>query len=544
MMSLNTSSRFVLKVLEDLDTALSLSLAIRLRHNDIAGIISVSINPVDYVDAQRYFRDSQALALFQKRSDLVIPGVDRKAAALDKWWLSERECYKSNERLGRFSDPLSLAPDEEGIARFFRAVRKTMLSWIGPTPPTLDSINRFARFGPGSTFSDRGRLTTVPDKMSSIPTLTASASWYLLPFLETKWGRVNQERGRGCDHVRGNRYLTVPKNAKIDRSIAVEPSINVFYQLGLGQALRRRLQKSTKWDLDHAQDIHREMARVSSLDGSFATIDLSSASDTVCTELVRLITPPAWFEELNALRSPFTRVNGSWVKLEKFSSMGNGYTFELETLVFSAILATLLQEEGALGLLGVDMFVFGDDIIIPKDHVRSAIAVLRFCGFQTNESKTFISGAFRESCGADYFHGEDVRPYFLKEPIYEPEELIPCLNGIRRAYKKLQHPSIPVSYGGWFILLDSLPSWIKSLRGPERLGDCVIHDEEPNWNFKWKHGIRYFRGVRKDAGVTAWHHFTPEVVLASALYGVGDGLRGVTPRDSPFVMVRAWVPSS
>lgn len=543
-MSLNTSSRFVLKVLEDLDTALSLSLAIRLRYNDLAGILAVKLNPVDYVDAQHLFRDSQALALFQKRTDLVVQGVDRRATALAKWWDAERACYKSNERLARFSDPLSLAPDEEVILRFFHKVRKTLRSWIGHAPPSLDSINRWARFGPGSTYQDRGRLTTVPDKMSSIPTLTPSAHWYLLPFLETKWGRVNHERGRGLDQVRGNRYLTVPKNALTDRSIAVEPSINVFYQLGLGQALRSRLQKTTGWDLDHAQDIHREMARRSSIDSSYATIDLSSASDTVCYELVRLVTPPAWFAELNALRSPFTRVDGRWVRLEKFSSMGNGFTFELETLVFSAILSTLLAEEGALGLLGVDMFVFGDDIILPRDHVRSAIAVLRFCGFQTNESKTFVSGEFRESCGADYFHGEDVRPYFLKEPIYEPEELIPCLNGIRRAYKKLQHPTIPVPYGGWHILMDCLPSWIKSLRGPERLGDCVIHDEEPNWNFKWRHGIRYFRGIKRCPGVVAWHHFTPEVVLASALYGVGDGLRGVTPRDSPFVNKVAWVPCS
>lgn len=550
-MSLSTSTRFILKVLEDLNTPIALSIAIRLRYNDLAGILTYSADPRRYVSPERYYRDAQAIALFKKRRDLRIPGVDLRSATLKKWWDAERECYKSNERLSRYFFPTTLGEQDAAILDFVSKIRKKMLSWIGPKPPNLDNIQ--GRFGPGATYSDKGRWTTVPDKMSSTPTLTYGAFWYVLPYLQTKWGRVSQEHRRGIDSVRGNRFQVVPKTALIGRPIAIEPAINIFYQLGLGTSLRRRLQKATSWDLNHSSDIHRELALKSSIRGDFATIDLSSASDTVCYELVRLVMPPSWFKELDALRSPFTFVDGHWVKLEKFSSMGNGYTFELETLIFAAILSVLMEEEGGLGVLGQDLFVFGDDIIVPIHHARGAIAALKFFGFSVNTEKTFLDDTtFRESCGADFFSGVDVRPVYLKDAINEPVELIPWINSTRRLYQKLEAFGQVFSYTGWHHLLDCLPANIKACRGPDTLGDVVIHDHVDNWRFKWKSGIRYFRAVKAVPRRLSWGHWSSEVVLASALYGVGDGKPhpftgggvGVIPRDPPLNYKVGWAPSS
>jgi len=550
-MSLSTSMRSILQILEDLGTPISLSLAIRLRYGDIEGILAYSADPRHYVSPERYYRDAQAIALFKKRRDIKLDSIDRRAAALKKWWQGEFECYKSNERLSQFHFPNTVEDPDLAILRFVRKIRKKILCWIGPSPPNLDRIQ--GRFGPGATFSDRGRLTTVPDKMSSTPTLTHGAFWYVLPYLQTKWGRTSQMYHGGISQVRGNRFQVVPKTALIDRCIAIEPAINIFYQLGLGTSLRRRLQKATNWDLDHASDIHREQVRKNSLTGDFSTIDLSNASDTVCYELVRLVMPPAWFEELNALRSPFTRVDDKWVRLEKFSSMGNGFTFELETLIFAAILSTLLEEEGASGVLGHDLFVFGDDIILPTAHAKSAIAALRYFGFSVNTEKTFLDDTlFRESCGADFFSGVDVRPVFLKDAISEPFELIPWINSVRHLYMKLQGFGQKFHYTAWHHLLDCLPVNVKSCRGPEALGDVVIHDDPERWRFKWKHGIRYFKAVTSTPRRIAWEHWRSEVVLASALYGVGDGKPppfggggvGVIPRDPPRSYRVGWVPCS
>jgi hypothetical protein len=327
--------------LEELATARSLTVAIMLRYGDYAGILSLKVDPRHYVSAEKYFCDAQATALLKKFRGIDVPGIDRQQAALEKWLEGERDCYRSNERLSKFIYGCVSTPADLVIDRFIRSVRKKILSWIGSAPPDLDKIE--GRFGPGATFADRGRLTTVPDKMVSGPTLTPSAHWYLLPFWQTQWGRISAQGRRKLSWVNGNRHMTVPKTGLIDRSIAIEPAINVFYQLGLGTSLRRRLRNATGWDLDHAQDIHRAVARESSITREFATLDLSNASDTVCKNLVRLLLPPRWFEELSALRSPKTFVEKGWRVLEKFSSMGNGYTFELETLIFAAILSSFLD---------------------------------------------------------------------------------------------------------------------------------------------------------------------------------------------------------
>ena len=544
MDSLNTSLRVLLPYLEELKTPRALSVAILLRYGDYDGILRLpAVDPRHYVDAERYFSDAQATSILRKMGDL--PGSDgsaRRSAALNKWLDGEYQCYKSNERLSKFIYGGTSTPQDLAIHRFFRRVAKKIESWIGSSPPDLDKIK--GRFGPGATFSDRGRLTTVPDKMTSTPTLTRGSAWYILPYLQTAWGRSVSKRRGELSWVRGNRYLTVPKTALIDRSIAVEPAVNLFYQLGLGASIRRRLSINAGWDLDRAQEVHRQIARESSSTQEFATLDLSNASDTVCINLVRLLLPPRWFEELQALRSPSTLVDGKWRVLEKFSSMGNGYTFELETLIFSALASALLEQTGRSGRLGVDCFCFGDDIIIPDDMSRAMVAVLEFCGFSLNKEKSFMGPVpFRESCGGDYFNGLDVRPHFMKRSVNDPWELIPDYNGIRRSLKRLA-VFRKVSMGTLYALKDMMPSCVSQCVGPEDLGDVVLHAPEKEWRYKWKHSIRYFRAVIKVAEALPWHHWKPDVVLASALYGVGDGRVGVTPRDGPSSFAVKWVPRS
>jgi hypothetical protein len=51
----------------------------------------------------------------------------------------------------------------------------------------------------------------------------------------------------------------------------------------------------------------------------------------------------------------------------------------------------------------------------------------------------------------------------------------------------------------------------------------VVHDEESSWRPSVRSSIRYFRVWRPvPFGRTGWGHFRPGVVLASALYGVGN----------------------
>jgi hypothetical protein len=536
-------ARAISFLLTDLGTPKSLSAAIMLREGDWDGLAQLSVDPRCYVDSCSYLRDAAAVSVVKKLQQLPT-SVDRRARAIAKWWEGERDCFRSNERLSRYLDLKgfpAFSDVEPGVRDFLSRVRKIIFSWIGPSPNLLTK----GRHGPGATYSDKGRLTTVADKMSSVPSMTRDAVWWFPQWINTQWGAAVAQHHGKVSFVPGNRFATVPKTALIDRCIAAEPSINVFYQLGLGRELRSRL-KSAGWDLDRAQDIHRQVACESSWTREFATLDLSNASDTVCINLVRLLLPRLWFQALDDLRSKKTLLDDKWIMLEKFSSMGNGFTFELETIIFAALACAVSQQCGGVGRLGIDVFVFGDDIIIKNDYVRSLIPVLQFCGFRLNAEKSFFDQSpFRESCGGDFFSGLPVRPIYLKELPNEPQEFVTFANQLWALAERLRENGFSLPARAWFAVLDELPAQVRRCRGPKDLGDLLIWDHEDRWTTRTRRSIRYFRVIRPFSNrYVGWGHFQPEVTLACATYGSGDGKRGVLPRDSISGYKLGWTPFS
>jgi hypothetical protein len=230
--------------------------------------------------------------------------------------------------------------------------------------------------------------------------------------------------------------------------------------------------------------------------------------------------------------------------------MGNGFTFELETLIFFALSHSVCKRIVDEPFISV----YGDDIIIPTGCSEAVIAFLRLCGFSINKEKSFTTGLFRESCGGDFFDGVPVRGHYVKTSVRTPAELISMANGIRRSadYR------FPWIYRTWRRVLDRLPVEIRSCRGPEDLGDLVVHDDQCRWNLKRRNSIRYVRVWRPARHrKVAWGFFRPNVVLASALYGLSSGdtfplggkrvpfdRLGVNPRDSVLGHKLGWVPFS
>lgn len=217
----------------------------------------------------------------------------------------------------------------------------------------------------------------------------------------------------------------VPKNFKIDRPIAKEPTANSFLQQGLHAIMRKKL-KSAGVDLDD-QVKNQELAR-RAYKARLATIDLSSASDTVCVQLVRFLFPEQWFRALNDLRSSCCRLpTKEVVKLEKFSSMGNATTFEIETIVFFSL---ALACESAMGT-GFIPSVYGDDIVSTDVGGALLTEVLPCLGFTVNLQKSFLEGSFYESCGSYFFQGLAVKPVFFKD------EILASRSSLIRAHNKL-----------------------------------------------------------------------------------------------------------
>lgn len=512
----SSSVAIALRLYESLDTPISLGAAIRLKHGECESLARMRVEVGDYNDSDLFFRDTAAVS-FLKKLEQLPTGLDTAAIALQKWWEGEKACYDSNERLCRYLPEFQRSGDSvDGISDFLSETQQLIRSWIGSSPPELT----LGRFGPGATFADSGVKSTIPHKMQSDPTMTRDCVWYLPQWLNTQWGAAVAQHGE-ITTVPGNRFTTVPKTSLTDRAIAVEPSINVFYQLGLGRVMRQRLRENAGWDLNRAQDIHRRVARNASISGEFATLDLSNASDTVCKTLVKILLPPAWFSALDDLRSKKSCVGEKWVLLEKFSSMGNGFTFELETIIFAA-LSCVASRRFNDGRLGSDVFVFGDDIIVREDSCRAVTSVLEFFGFKLNAEKSFSANSpFRESCGGDYWHGRAVRPFFLKNEPIEPQDFIALANGIRALSERVGDESTLRKV--WFYVLDALPSKVRRCRGPSGLGDIVIHDEPERWTTRWRSGIKYISAYRPHrTRVVRFERFTPEVVLACATYGTGN----------------------
>jgi len=85
----------------------------------------------------------------------------------------------------------------------------------------------------------------------------------------------------------------------------------------------------------------------------------------------------------------------SFISSKKVSSMGNGFTFELMSLILFALCKSLTQ----------DCSVFGDDIIVPNNVAETLVRDLNNGGFVVNPEKSHIYDVYRESCGAHFLDG-------------------------------------------------------------------------------------------------------------------------------------------
>jgi len=534
----------VLRLYEDLATPRSQTAYMLYANGEWDQLATLEVDPRHYDDQLAYWRDAMATDLLRKLEPLPT-SFDRKAVAEEGFLKCERECLRANRR---FYPLMSSSYDEdmlEGVKNVLFEARNIVSEILGPCPDLVDG-----KFGPGSTYGDRGQFCTIPDKMSSRPTFTSDAWSFLVPWSGTLWASACASSGKVPEKVRGNRFTTVPKDCKKNRGIAIEPSINLFYQLAYGKVIRNRLRR-IGINLSEGQEKHRLLACAASSEGHLATLDLSNASDTICRNLVKLLLPPSWYDVLDGLRSKRTFFKGNWFLLEKFSSMGNGFTFELETLIFLSLVAAVCGRSS----IGRTVFAFGDDLILPSDRSEDVISLLSYCGFAVNMSKSCVDGPFRESCGGDFFLGSAVRPYFLKESPNEPQQLIAMANGLKRAANG-DFVRDSFVYRAWRSILEGLPSEIRDLRGPSDLGDIVIHDHRDRWRTRWRNGIRYVRAYRPAKyRKISWQNFRPDVTLAAAVYGVSSGLPtksqdgrgvpwgrgGIIPRDSVTGYKIGWV---
>lgn len=336
-----------------------------------------------------------------------------------------RKFIAANERCEHYklSDHVATSWDDELVGEFKKLLYH-MLYPEGTSTFELHEILSEARDGPGSSIQVTGTDSYSKLFSSRGSTTCVSLAKYIEYFFahDHRWVsafKIRQEHYGDRAIVEGSKLSFAPKNRDVMRSICTEPSLNMFYQLGLGKILEKRLLRFTGIDLATQPDKNRSLTKLGSQTGRFATIDLASASDTISVSLLREVLPKQFFQLLMKLRCKQTRYKNEDVALHMVSTMGNGFTFPLQTIIFTCAVLAVYRVYGrpyqspfgdSIGNYGI----FGDDIIVETEMFRPVCRFLEMLGFVVNAGKSFSEGPFRESCGEDYYNGVNIRGVYVE----------------------------------------------------------------------------------------------------------------------------------
>jgi len=346
----------------------------------------------------------------------------RRRRAIEKLLGVERLNERTNARL-QYASIVDKDLGWISYGSLIRRIRSLVRRIIGPL--VLEEV--FSAFSHTNGASTRVRKSSVTAirKLSGEAHISLSALPHWLSIIcSSDYEHLNS--GQTVTLRESSGLFTVPKKSDIDRVACKEPEINMLMQRACGNHIRRRL-KQFGINLND-QTINQNKARDAYRDG-LATIDLSSASDTISFLLVQQLLPVEWWSLLDDLRVKSTIIKGEPEphQFELFSSMGNGFTFELESLIFYAITRVVSEYSGFDSSV---ISVYGDDIIAPNGIVPRLMRVLSLFGFIPNKKKTHSSGDFRESCGKHYKRGFDVTPFYIWRPIDTLPDLIRVLNRV------------------------------------------------------------------------------------------------------------------
>lgn len=365
------------------------------------------------------FKSLRQVEAFFKKNEAFSDDSVCTLAAKASFEAAERKCKRTNRRLDfYYLQRDRIDPDlQQWIPRAEDYIRRVLGDFDG----FLGRLPELIRVTDGATAS-RSRRKSLPYlKVKKKYDCSVGAK----PYLQA----LSQFFGYGDLRLRSrpvNRVQVVPKNYQTHRTIACEPDGNLPLQLAFDMYAKQRLRRKGINLSDQSRN--QRMAYEGSVSGFYATIDLSSASDTVAYNTVAWLFPHPWFRYLCAIRSSFYKGSFGTGKYQKFSSMGNGATFCIETLIFAA----LCHAVGA-----TDFSVYGDDIIIPVEYVDSLYKALNFFGFIVNQDKSFSHGPFRESCGKHWFSGIDVTPFYVRGNLKLKPEFCHVINGLVRIGKPL-----------------------------------------------------------------------------------------------------------
>jgi hypothetical protein len=507
------------------DTPRSLKAWLLFKNGEWAQLAEFAVHPTEYSDSYTFAIDYGVSTFLKKNADL--PKVcDTRAEAVRRFILAEEMCRETNDRMKLFVLD-RMKPANPLVERVLRRAQGKTFSLLNRL--NLDSSQ--CSWGNGATACMTRAEAYVDQKLTKLPlSVSPRAARHALAAIasDLHWKEAILSQningsGAALQYLNYNVFDTVPKTVLTDRSIGKEPTLNGFLQKGVGSSLRRLLRKV---GVDLNDQSHNQTLAMMAYDLNLATLDLSMASDCMSTEVVHYFCPIDVFCYLDEIRSTHTLMGDRLIKLEKFSSMGNGFTFELESLIFWAVVSSVSEQ------FGYSVFgVYGDDLIVHEECVPLVVDTLAFIGFDLNKDKSFVGGSFFESCGKHYYERLDVTPVYQKVCPSTPEEGLRMANRIIRFAARL----------GQYRILDKRmrSAWeccVRLLRLDRYAGPILLegdgHLEVPFSSLKLKHDRN--RGYRV-LGRRAHRRMLPgipEALYALKLREIYDPCVGEIPHDS------------
>lgn len=376
--------------------------------------------------------------------------------------------------------PFVFGAENEAESCFYDAFKAILNSALEPHESygsfDLDFIGENLKIGSGA--SQLADVSSFHSKLFEGEMSYSKGSEYLISVYRAAivgsglWADAEMHRFQrfGFTAVRGGKIFFAPKNREISRTCCTEPLLNSLFQQAIGAFYELRLQLFFNISLSTQPDFNRELARIGSIDGSFGTIDLVSASDSNWLKMLDEVLMPSklkammWLSRCKSAILP----NGKELKLEMISTMGNAFTFPLQTMIFASAVKACYSIMGfPCTSAKTEYGVFGDDIVVRKEVYEFLVRMLTKLGYQVNVGKSFNTGLFRESCGEDYYSGVNVRGVYIKSLETSPQ--------VYSAINRLNRWS---ANNGWLLpkTMTLLLSWAKTiLVPPSEADDSGIH---------------------------------------------------------------------
>lgn len=526
-----------------IDSPRSLAVFLCITNGQFDELARFKTNPLHYFSSDAFRDDYLVTSVLKKIRDIPVQGADPSKASLDLWFEVESKNKVTNDYFRKVNAGIPLPAKAHAV---FEAARAKISSVLGRFSYTL--FQTADGWGPGASLGLPRRVSRFKKKTQKMTVSHHARSLALLDLShDPHWFEaLTGVRPEGpyaalpscMEVVDYARWDTVPKTTLIDRVINVEPTANMLYQRALGGYIRKRL-KSFGVDLDDQS--RNQQGALSALSEGLATIDLSSASDTITTELCKYLLPPEWFDALDRVRSRRVKLPDETIHLtEKFVSMGNGYAFELESLIFWALVSaykalnscrsSIILQDGR----EVDLpLVYGDDIVIDASAYSDVVDILELAGFSVNRDKSFSTNSrFFESCGKHYFDGADVTPVFQKDVVKSLGNFIRFHNRLYR-WSQNDHRFQAVLYEARYSSKTRQPDGLEG-----DFGFLSPRAELEDFPYDANRGYKIPACVATTTGIS----FSPSGFLAMKLRRPVESLvRGKTEvRSSGFAVKRRW----